>query len=130
MKALLYIRKGSEASTGAICDSAICRQRDPFFVPDDRTWLGIPLVGVRIDRLGKNIRHNFAEKYYTDTVTAVHAYTEEAEDTASRWARDCALTVSDPGKKDDMAPEVKNLIDRMISVFSFSSTLKPATSFS
>lgn len=52
-------------SVDMIPDSAIIRDRKPFFVPDfSSNWIARPVIAFRIHRLGKNIAEKFASRYY------------------------------------------------------------------
>lgn len=52
-----------------IPDSAIIKDRKPFFVPDfSSKWVYDLNIAVRINRLGKNVGEKFANRYY-DAIT-------------------------------------------------------------
>ncbi len=126
MKALIYFpdRKGRER-TALICDSAVTRAKDPFFVPDDRRWTGIVLRGVRIDRLGKGVAPEFADRYYSECLTAVHPEaTDDAEGGAERWGRDGALVISEAIISDNLDPTFRDTINSLVARFSDSIMLK------
>ena len=126
MKALIFIpdKEKNSVRTAVICDSAILRAKDPFFVPDARPWRGWILRGVRIDRLGKSIKPEFASRYYNEALTAVHSFTSLDEYEASRWCRDGSLIVSEPVNASALTGTSKAEIDDVISFFSRSMTLK------
>lgn len=126
MKALIsYYDKVGHEKTAMIADSAITRAKDPFFVPDERKWIGMPLYGIRIDRLGKGINLEFAERYYNECLSAVHPFACEHEDTGvAKWARDGALIISEGSLAENLSSDFKNQINRLISLLSESITLK------
>lgn len=111
------------ALLGVVCDSAIVRARDPFFVPDGGEWRGMTLRGIRIDRLGKGVAEAFSDRYYGECVTAVHTF---ATDDVSplRWCRDGALIVSEPVACDDFDGDLRDTFGRLIAMVSEAVTLK------
>lgn len=126
MKALIYFpdREGS-SQTSLICDSAVTRAKDPFFVPDDRSWTGIIMRGVRIDRLGKGVAPEFADRYYSECLSAVHPdAVDDSEGGAERWGRDGAIVIGDPAPAAGLDPRFKLLIDSLIARFSDAIILK------
>lgn len=125
MKALVYIPAPDATHiTGAICDSAITRARDPFFIPDEGLRQRVTLRGVRIDRLGKGIREKFAPAYYSECLTAVHTFSPDEAGTALRWARDGAIIVSPCTSAENISDESRTLLNKLIARFSDSMTLK------
>lgn len=125
MKAVVYINDDATSRTALVCDSAIQRCKDPFFVPDGGAWFASVMRGVRIDRLGKNIGRKFADRYYTECVTAVHPFDIDGpNDPVDRWGRDGALVVSNGAPVDAMAATAKNAIDEKIELCSRNMTLK------
>lgn len=122
MKALVAYLSGQIA---VVPDSAMVRCREPFFLPDDRPWKAIPLMGVRIDRLGKGIATEYANRYYNECLTAVHPFAlSESEDCASRWSRDGALILSETVSSETLNADLRCRINRMISAVSSYATLK------
>lgn len=125
MKALVYNPSSEGMETALICDSAISPSRNPFFLPDEGRWKGVHLVGVRIDRLGKSISSKFADRYFSECVTAVHPFTDSpVENNIDRYGRDGALIVSDAVSKERLEPEFHRLINDLIEKVSRNVTLK------
>ena len=126
MKVLIsYKDLSGNHHTGMICDSAVTRAKDPFFMPDDREWYGIHLYGVRINRLGKGISKTFADRYYDECLSAVHPYAVNPEDKgAERWARDGALIIGESSSSEEIIAAIKEQIDNCIVEFSKTMTLK------
>lgn len=127
MKAIVrYIFPDGSSRTSIHPDSAISRARDPFFVPDDSLWKVIPLHGARINRLGKAIRHEFAERYYSECLTASRQCRVEPDafDVAADFGHDGAITVGDTVPAADVSPEARSVINVMIADLSRSMTLK------
>lgn len=53
-------------------DSTIVRSGNPFFVPDfDDKFEALPMLAVKISRLGKGVASRFAPRYYNEMTTAV-----------------------------------------------------------
>lgn len=80
MKTLLLPENIGEMRRGLrqIADSALGRNRQPVFLPDDFTGLeSRMMVAVRMSRLGKDIALRFASRYYDAVGCAI--VTEEAE---------------------------------------------------
>lgn len=125
MKALIcYIKDGKEAAA-LVCDSAVTPARNPFFVPDDRQWNCMVLRGVRIDRLGKGITERFAERYYSECLSAAHPFCDKDGDSiVETWGRDNALIVSELLPAENMDAELKTKINNAISRFSKDMTFK------
>lgn len=126
MKALIYIENADKKiSSHIICDSAIIRAKDPFFIPDEREWRIKTLHGVRIDRLGKGIKKKFAERYYSECLTGAHPYAVNPADMdAARYGRDGALVIGEFKDADSLSAEFKQKIDELIEFFSDNITLK------
>lgn len=126
MKALVFYKeKNGEEISGAICGSAIIREKEPFFLPDDhRRWQRMTLRGVRIDRLGKGIRPEFADRYYNECLTAVHPFSAEDDFDATRWCRDGSLIVSRTAPAQAISPDMHTTINNLIARFSYSMTFK------
>lgn len=128
MKAIvIYPTEFGTTTHFVVPDSALLRPKDPFFLPDSQQWTAVPLHGVLINRLGKSIRQNFASAYYSQIVTAVHPFnadSSEEHDIATRWARDGALTVSQPFPADNLSPQARLLIDKAVESVSSFATLK------
>lgn len=126
MKAIIdYHPERKTRQTALVCDSALTRAKDPFFVPNDQRWYGMPLRGVRIDRLGKGIEERFANRYYSECLTAVHPYTDSTTELdVDRWGRDGSLVISETISADNLSAEEKMKIDHLVSEFSKNMTLK------
>lgn len=53
-------------------DSTIVRSGNPFFVPDfDDKFEALPMLAVKISRLGKGVASRFAPRYYNEMTVAV-----------------------------------------------------------
>lgn len=126
MKAIIsYIDAENKKNTALVCDSAIIRSHNPFFLPDDACRKGMVLGGVRINRLGKGITAKYADRYYAECLSAVHPYVDGKEQSQlSRWGIDGALVVGDPAPSDTLPREFKDEIDRLIDEVSQLTTLK------
>lgn len=58
------LRQLSPAVVGSlVADSAVCADNMPLFVPDG-AWMCQARMALRIDRLGKSIKPQFARRYY------------------------------------------------------------------
>lgn len=126
MKAIIgYKDLAQTVQLAVVCDSAITRARDPFFVPDDRTWKILPLYGIIIDRLGKGIQQKFAYKYYHQCFRGAHPFAAENPDLfVSRWERDGALIMGMPTDIVTLDQEIKTTFDTFIETISKFCTLK------
>lgn len=127
MKALItYFHADGSVTEGVVPDSAVTRCKDPFFLPDEGDYKAMLLRGVRIDRLGKGIAREYADRYYSECLTATHQFrvASEPSDTIRRWSSDGALTVSQCGPKDGMSPESVATVNALIEKISRYSTLK------
>lgn len=126
MKVLVsYIDDNHITATALICDSAITRCKDPFFVPDGREWQALVLRGVVIDRLGKGISSRFADRYYSQCLSAAHPFATNIPDQyAYRWGRDGALIVSQPSDASQIVSDKRELLNNLIAEYSSSMTLK------
>lgn len=61
MKTLIFSRDGS---IRVLADSAVGRNRQPWFLPDfGSDWVAHISPSIRISRLGKGIRYEFADRY-------------------------------------------------------------------
>lgn len=126
MKAVIvtYTPDGTIQDSMVVPDSAITRCKDPFFLPDNRSWRCMHLYGVRIDRLGKDVAEKFAPLYYNQLVTAsLQRACEPADPAYLQCARDGALIVSDPADKPTDCPAYP-LINATIHTISHEMTLK------
>lgn len=73
-------------------DSTLLRSNNPFFIPEfDSEFEGIPMLAIRIDRLGKNIASKFASRYYKEATAAVCVVAknllENLKKTGKPWSR-------------------------------------------
>lgn len=56
-----------------IPDSAIANAGKPFFIPEFASAIeAVPVVALRIDRLGKTIAPRFASRYFSEMAVGVH----------------------------------------------------------
>lgn len=56
-----------------LADSSLTNAGKPFFIPDfAKEFEAIPVIAVRINRLGKSIASKFGGRYYTEFAPAVH----------------------------------------------------------
>lgn len=56
-----------------LADSSLTNGGKPFFIPDfANEFEAIPVVALRINRLGKSIAPKFAGRYYCEFATAIH----------------------------------------------------------
>lgn len=124
MKAIVLYNDNNRQHTGLVCDSAMTRAKDPFFVPAEGVWHGMVLRGVRIDRLGKGIEARFADRYYSEILSAVHSYADADTRQIERWGRDGALVVGDTATAEQMDEDLKKTMDHVISDISTQLTLK------
>lgn len=66
MKTLIYIPASGQWRT--VADSALARNGQPWFIPDEgETWSGSLALAVRVSRLGKAIKREFAHRYVDAT---------------------------------------------------------------
>lgn len=126
MKAIVVTKTVDNKKNAIIvCDSAIIRAKDPFFLPNDLCWKALCLQGVRINRLGKSINASFAERYYDECLSAVHPYCANHDETyLQQWGFDGALVVSEPAPVETLSSEFQKKVDRIISEVSGYATLK------
>lgn len=90
MKTIIFSPSGS---VRVIADSAIGRNRQPWFLPDfghDWVWHSAPAL--RISRLGKSVRSEFADRYVEDRSLA---WIPESADNPAADFMDGALVVGD-----------------------------------
>lgn len=108
MKAIIFDTENN--IVGIVPDSAIEPARNPFFVPEgDSRWVVVPLTGVRIDRLGKGIATCFADRYFSEVVSAVHTCSCSTDPV--EWSHDGALLVGTAAPKDDYAALAASMTD-------------------
>lgn len=126
MKALVYdiTPDGTARQLGIVPDSALIGRGNPFFLPDARVWSGAVLIGVRINRLGKDIPARFASRYYNEVLTAVHPSADDTERPADEWGRDGALMISDYVPAEEADASLLGLIDTLVRDASTAMTLK------
>lgn len=56
-----------------LTDSSLTNAGKPFFIPDFAgEFEAIPVIAIRINRLGKSIAPKFAGRYYCEFATAIH----------------------------------------------------------
>ena len=90
MKTLIF---NTDGSIRVLADSALGRNRQPWFIPEfgnDWRWYVAPAV--RISRLGKGIRPEFADRYACERTLM---WIPEAEDNAASGFMDGAAVAGD-----------------------------------
>lgn len=56
-----------------LADSSLTNAGKPFFIPDfAKSFEAIPVIAVRINRLGKSVAPRFAHRYFTTYAPALH----------------------------------------------------------
>lgn len=56
-----------------LADSSLTNAGKPFFVPDFADYFeAIPVIAIRVNRLGKSIASRFAGRYFSEFATAIH----------------------------------------------------------
>lgn len=81
-----------------IPDSAIIRDRKPFFVPDFASdWYFIPTIAFRSHRLGKNIAAKFASRYYDACTLALRMIPADLLDTLKAEGKSAGIATAFDG---------------------------------
>jgi len=120
MKAIIF--DTDNRIVGIVPDSAIEPARNPFFIPESPgQWVVTPLTGVRIDRLGKGVAERFADRYFSEVISAVHP----SDGTANpvEWSRDGALLVGNAASKDQY-PVLTTAMTTLVAAAAVAMTLK------
>lgn len=65
-----------------LADSSLANAGKPFFIPDfANEFEAIPVIALRINRLGKSIASKFAGRYYCEFATAIHFRAKDLRET-------------------------------------------------
>lgn len=128
MKTLIVenpLREGWQRRAVAIPDSAMGRNRQPIFLPDNHYMLeGEILPAILISRLGKHITPKFANRYF-DAFTVVHLLqpSDPKLRNALTYSSDYVLTPGDRMQIEDTSnfipPTIKMECGRNISAIEF-----------
>lgn len=61
-----------------LADSALTNCGKPFFIPDfAREFVAIPVIAIKINRLGKSVAPKFSERYFTEYAPAIHFHAKD-----------------------------------------------------
>lgn len=90
MKTLIF---NTDGAIRVIADSALGRNRQPWFIPEfGENWRWYVAPAVRISRLGKGIRPEFADRYVSERTLI---WITEADDNAASGFMDGAAVAGD-----------------------------------